>query len=61
MLESDFPEDVRTEVEKRGVLFDLIRPWSWENGSLEAVLIEGHSKSACGDPRRYSEPAVTGR
>jgi gamma-glutamyltranspeptidase/glutathione hydrolase len=61
MLESDFPEDVRTKVEKRGVLFDLIRPWSWENGSLEAVLIEGHSKSACGDPRRYSEPAVTGR
>lgn len=59
MLESDFPDDVRAEAERRGLAFDLIRPWSWENGSLEAVQLDGTLKTACGDPRRYSQPAVT--
>jgi len=59
MIEADVAEDVRAAVAARGIALTPVSPWHHMCGSFEGVLRDRASGrlSACGDPRRTSEPA----
>lgn len=57
VIEADFNEEIRKQVEEKGVRFEVVNPWNWHHGAFEGIHIDPVSGviKACGDPRRCSK------
>jgi gamma-glutamyltranspeptidase/glutathione hydrolase len=50
--EADIDQDLRTQVQERGLSWDVVNPWNFHSGSYEGVHLVDGLGQACADPRR---------